>query len=143
MTNNGWFWHSSNIPQHLANARFRCIELRRPMARAANTGISCFINPYGGFTDPDDSGNFERIIRDDDTGSPHITGVLPATLRLDNDPPVTLYARYGDAFSITLGLIALGPPSFSSFAVEDRRTGLHPVPVALARHESNVPRTPR
>lgn len=107
VTNNGWFWDSANIPQHLANARFRTVELRRPMARCANTGISCFINEYGSFTDPDDPSGFERVIRDDDTGSPHIRGTMPATLTIPKNPPVTLYARYGDAFSVLLGLIAL------------------------------------
>jgi len=107
VTNNGWFWDSSNIPQHLANAKFRCIELRRPMARCANTGVSCFINEYGGFTDPLDPGNYQRIIRDEPSGTPHIRGTLPATLTLRKNPPVTLYAKIGDSFSVSLGLIAL------------------------------------
>lgn len=115
VTNNGWFWDSSNIPQHLANAKFRAIELRRPMARCANTGVSCFINEYGGFTDPGEPGNYQRIIRDEQTGSPHIRGTLPATLKLRKNPPVTLYARIGDAFSVSLGLIALAVGVLSAF----------------------------
>lgn len=107
VTNNGWFWDSANIPQHLANARFRAVELRRPMARSANTGISCFINEFGGFTGLNDPADYERIIRDEDSGTPHIRGTLPATLTLQKNPPVTLYARYGDTFSVILGIIAL------------------------------------
>ena len=107
VTNNGWFWDSANIPQHLANARFRAVELRRPMARSANTGISCFINEFGGFTDLNAPADYERVIRDEESGTPHIRGTLPATLTLQKNPPVTLYARYGDAFSVILGIIAL------------------------------------
>ncbi|MCB1089006.1 MAG: apolipoprotein N-acyltransferase, partial [Verrucomicrobiae bacterium] len=44
VTNDGWFYESPAALQHLANAKFRCVELRRPMARAANTGVSAFID---------------------------------------------------------------------------------------------------
>ncbi len=47
MTNDGWFQHSAGSHQHLANAIFRCVETRRPMLRAANTGVTCFINQFG------------------------------------------------------------------------------------------------
>jgi apolipoprotein N-acyltransferase len=33
--------------QHLAYSRLRAIETRREIARSANTGISCFVTPYG------------------------------------------------------------------------------------------------
>ena len=46
-TNDGWFLHSAENEQHLASARFRCIELRRPMVRAANTGVTCAIDADG------------------------------------------------------------------------------------------------
>jgi len=43
-TNDGWFGESEQPVQHMMNASFRCIELRRPMIRSANTGVSCVIN---------------------------------------------------------------------------------------------------
>jgi apolipoprotein N-acyltransferase len=48
MTNDGWWGRSAGYRQHLAFAPLRAIELRRSIARSANTGISCFIDQRGG-----------------------------------------------------------------------------------------------
>ncbi|MBA2744364.1 MAG: apolipoprotein N-acyltransferase, partial [Chthoniobacterales bacterium] len=50
ITNDGWFQESSGSRQHLDNAVFRCVETRLPMVRAANTGVTCFINEFGRVT---------------------------------------------------------------------------------------------
>jgi apolipoprotein N-acyltransferase len=50
LTNDAWFKDSPAAEMHLANAVFRCLELRRPMIRAANTGISGFVDPLGRIT---------------------------------------------------------------------------------------------
>src|SRR5207237_2541250 len=47
ITNDGWFLHSAGSQQHLANAVFRCVETRRPMVRAANTGVTCLGTEFG------------------------------------------------------------------------------------------------
>jgi apolipoprotein N-acyltransferase len=47
ITNDGWWGESPGYKQHLSYARLRAIETRRWVARAANTGISAFINPKG------------------------------------------------------------------------------------------------
>lgn len=50
MTNDAWWGNTPGHKQHLAYARLRAIETRRPIVRAANTGISGFITPLGEIT---------------------------------------------------------------------------------------------
>ena len=47
ITNDAWYGHSSAPYQHFAMASMRAIEHGRYLARAANTGISGIIDPYG------------------------------------------------------------------------------------------------
>ncbi len=47
ITNDGWYGHSSAPYQHWAMASMRAIEQGRYLARAANTGISGIVDPYG------------------------------------------------------------------------------------------------
>ena len=47
ITNDAWFQKTEGAEQHLANAVFRAVETRRPLIRAANTGITCCIDRFG------------------------------------------------------------------------------------------------
>jgi apolipoprotein N-acyltransferase len=47
ITNDAWYGHSSAPYQHFAMASMRAIEHGRYLARAANTGISGVVDPYG------------------------------------------------------------------------------------------------
>lgn len=47
MTNDGWWDNTPGHRQHLYFASLRAIETRRAIARAANTGVSAFINQRG------------------------------------------------------------------------------------------------
>ena len=47
ITNDAWYGRSSAAYQHWAQASMRAIENGRYLARAANTGISGFVDPYG------------------------------------------------------------------------------------------------
>ena len=47
LTNDGWFWGSSELDMHLAAGIFRAIEVRTPLVIAANTGFSAWIDGSG------------------------------------------------------------------------------------------------
>ncbi|MGH9256530.1 MAG: apolipoprotein N-acyltransferase [Vicinamibacterales bacterium] len=47
ITNDGWYGYSSAPYQHFEMASMRAIEEGRYLARAANTGISGIVDPYG------------------------------------------------------------------------------------------------
>jgi len=89
VTNDGWFLHSSGSRQHLANAIFRCVENRRPMVRAANTGVTCFVNEFGRVTQ----------VLQDDTGNTFTEGVLTGSVDVPQDRRLTFYAQHGELFA--------------------------------------------
>jgi apolipoprotein N-acyltransferase len=89
ITNDGWFLHSAGSHQHLANAIFRCVETRRPMVRAANTGVTCFVNEFGRVT--------EQL--QDDTGSTFTEGVLTGEVKIPTENELTFYTRHGELFA--------------------------------------------
>lgn len=47
ITNDAWFFKTAAPYQHLAANVLRAVETGRPLLRAANTGISAYIDPYG------------------------------------------------------------------------------------------------
>jgi apolipoprotein N-acyltransferase len=97
VTNDGWFKESAGSHQHLANAIFRCVETRRPMARAANTGVTCFVNDLGRVT---------QILRDE-RGSTFEEGTLAGEVNIATDPPLTFYVRHGELFAKICTAIAI------------------------------------
>lgn len=104
VTDDGWFKHSPAADQHFASARFRAIELRRPMLRAANTGVSAAIDAAGSTAHPD-TGKSQILV--DAKGSHFTRGSLLVELDIPLDPPTTLYARIGDWGLIVLALVGL------------------------------------
>ncbi len=98
VTNDGWFQRSAGSQQHLDNAIFRCVETRLPMVRAANTGVTCFINEFGRVT---------QILLDD-TGSQFTEGVLNGDLRVPINYQPTFYVRHGELFESVRRISALG-----------------------------------
>ncbi len=93
ITNDGWYGYSSAPYQHFALASMRAIEQGRYLARAANTGISGVVDPYGRVVQQ--SAIFEQ------------TGLVE-TVRILNGR--TIYSRIGDTIaylSIVITILAL------------------------------------
>ncbi|MEO8668199.1 MAG: apolipoprotein N-acyltransferase [Bauldia sp.] len=104
VTNDAWFGDTPGPRQHLEQARLRAVEEGLPLVRAANSGISAVVDPYG------------RLVKSLSLGrSGVIDSGLPSSL------PPTPYARWGDAvFAILLGCAAFGG-LFIQFMMNFRR----------------------
>ena len=104
LTNDGWFKESPAAAQHFANARFRAIELRRPMLRCANTGVTAAINTLGSTSHPT-SGKAQAIL--DKSGSSFVRDHLLTELNIPLHPTTSLYAIIGDSGILLLCLTAI------------------------------------
>lgn len=83
LTNDGWYPGTAQGPQHVQLATLRCIEMRTPMARSVNTGISGFIDAAG------------RVVQvvEQDGQTQQITGT--AVRRIALNPRQTGYGAWG------------------------------------------------
>jgi apolipoprotein N-acyltransferase len=90
ITNDAWFGKTSGPYQHFSMAVFRAVENRRALARAANTGISGFVDPAG------------RIL----VSTPLLAEAV-ATRSLPLLQEKTFYTRFGDVFAQMCFLTAL------------------------------------
>ncbi len=79
MTNDGWWDDTPGHRQHLWIGSLRAVETRRAIARAANTGITCFINQRGDILQPT---RYDEAVA--------ITGEVRLNER------ITTYVRWGD-----------------------------------------------
>lgn len=64
ITNDAWYGRSSAAYQHWDQASMRAIEQGRYLARAANTGISGFVDPYGRIMTKTELFKEEIVVRD-------------------------------------------------------------------------------
>lgn len=83
LTNDGWFWGSSELDLHLMCAVFRAVECRKPFLVAANTGFSASIDSDG------------RILQQ---GPRRKTGIIIAETHLDRNRR-SWYLEHGDWFA--------------------------------------------
>ena len=84
ITNDAWFFDTDAPYQHLAINVLRAVETGRPVLRAANTGFSAFINPFGRITRQ--TKLFERTL---------VREAVPLSL----GDKVNLYTKWGDWFA--------------------------------------------
>jgi apolipoprotein N-acyltransferase len=96
ITNDAWYGHSSAPYQHFLQASMRAIEQGRYLARAANTGISGIVDPYGRVLQQ--SHIFERA-------------VMVGEVRMLQGS--TIYGRIGDLFAYTCAALTLAALLFS------------------------------
>ncbi|MBU0638727.1 MAG: apolipoprotein N-acyltransferase [Planctomycetes bacterium] len=89
ISNDGWFLHSAELPQHLAICAFRAVENRVGIARAVNTGISGFIDPNGRI--------YSLVETDGRLIGPGVIGFRTDHVYLDQRR--SLYGRFGDWFA--------------------------------------------
>ena len=82
ITNDAWFGKTAAAYQHLSMAVLRCVENHVCLARAANTGISAFIDAQG------------RILWQSELYVP-----AAHALELPLMPGGSLYTEYGDLFA--------------------------------------------
>ena len=82
MTNDAWFGKTSAPYQHFSMATFRAVENRVFIARAANTGITGFIDPRG------------KILKQ---GGIFTEEAMNGIIRLSSQK--TFYTLYGDIFA--------------------------------------------
>ncbi|PIU41817.1 MAG: apolipoprotein N-acyltransferase [Candidatus Omnitrophica bacterium CG07_land_8_20_14_0_80_42_15] len=88
ITNDAWFEESSAPYQHAQASVFRAVENRVNVVRAANTGLSCFINPTGKI--------FSRV--EDRSGKDiFVDGYDTADIIIEHKN--SFYTKYGDIFA--------------------------------------------
>ena len=88
ITNDAWFADTKAPYLHLQSAVFRAVENRRFLVRAANTGVSCFINAAGRVT------GYAHDSRGKRTFVPAV-----AQQAVDFHARPTFYTLYGDVFA--------------------------------------------
>lgn len=91
ITNDAWWGKFFGTYQHNQFAILRAIENRRWIVRCANTGISCFIDPYGNIYDK--TGINEKVLFTGDIG-------------IRNE--MTFYTKNGDVLSVICFYISAG-----------------------------------
>lgn len=90
LTNDGWWENTPGHKQHLTYAKLRAIETRREIARCANTGISCFITPYGEI----------------EQATPYWEEAV-ITKKMTPHNEQTFFVRFGDLISYSSSLLAI------------------------------------
>ncbi len=95
ITNDAHFHESPALWQHLTHSVFRAVENRRPIVRAANNGVSGFIDSFGRPTKILNENGKAVGVREFATGE-----IIPSSIK-------TFYTRFGDLF-VYLNIVYMG-----------------------------------
>lgn len=111
ITNDAWFGRSSAPLQHISMTVFRAVENRTPVARAANTGITAFINTRG---------EIEQAT------ALFTEAAVRTELRLGTGVR-TIYTKAGDFFARSVLLVVIGGAAYG-FITGRRERRFFPIP---------------
>jgi apolipoprotein N-acyltransferase len=90
ITNDGWFLDSAGGPQHYAHSVLRAAENRIWVVRAANTGVSAIISPYG-----------------EQTGKTEFLTAATLSGKINLRDKRTIYTAYGDILIYLLAAMVI------------------------------------
>ena len=123
ITNDSWFGRSAGPYQHALINAMRAVENRTAIARAATTGISLFIDPFG------------HTYEETDLFTPTV-----AVATVPVGQPTTFYTRHGDLFAWGCLLVVLG-----AFVARLRkpRAAREPAEIDLDTEADHEPETDR
>jgi apolipoprotein N-acyltransferase len=95
ITNDAWFMKTAAPYQHTQSSVFRAVENRMPLVRAANTGLSCFIDRTG------------RIFDSVKVGADEIFVAGYKTNKIDMFNAKSPYTRFGNIFVFLCALAVI------------------------------------
>jgi apolipoprotein N-acyltransferase len=90
ITNDGWWHDTPGYKQHASFASLRAIENRRSIVRAANTGISCFVDQKGIISQATEW---------------WVPAVIAGTVNKNNE--LSFYSKFGDFLGRSLSFVAV------------------------------------
>ena len=99
LTNDAWFGNSAGSRQHLENARLRAVEVRLPLLRATNDGVTALVSPKGVILSQ---------LWNEKSGSVREAGFILGEIGLTH-PQATLFTRWGHwPVWLSCGLVLAG-----------------------------------
>ena len=88
MTNDAWFMDTKEPFLHLAQSVFQSVQNRRSLVRAANTGVSGFIDPMG---------RIIALAQDESGKKTFVAAVAAREVPINNQ--LSFYTKYADIFT--------------------------------------------
>jgi apolipoprotein N-acyltransferase len=106
LTNDAWYWGSSELDMHLASGVFRAVEMRLPLVVSANRGLSAHVDNCG------------RVVAVTERNVPAKLVTSVALPQYESGAYPSLFAAYGDWFALVCLVCCTVP---AAVAWRDRR----------------------